>query len=355
VLRIAEYVEPSEERLARLLVQAGAAEAVSVLPIPTGSATSGTVAASTRSDPPWGAVPLALLRQRFHEHGLPLTVIEDSPPMEAIRTGGPGREEELPELVRLIESMGRIGIPVLCINFMAGSGWARTSTVLRGRGGALVSGYDHAVVSGLGDVPAAPLSHEQMWRNLGWLLERIVPVAERAGVRIALHPDDPPLPEVRGVARILSSLDDLERAVELGDSPNLGITFCQGNIAQMTDDVPAAIRRFAARNCIHYVHFRDVLGTPDRFVETFHDEGPTDMYACMRAYVECGVDAPMRSDHVPTLEGDGNDRPGYSTLGRLWAVGYMLGLREAATAEVGPPGDVAASTRPTSAARAPRS
>jgi mannonate dehydratase len=101
----------------------------------------------------------------------------------------------------------------------------------------------------------------------------------------------------------------------------------------MTDDVPAAIRRFAALDCIHFVHFRDVAGVPGQFVETFHDEGPTDMYACMRAYTDCGVDAPVRSDHVPTLEGDANDRPGYSTLGRLWAVGYMLGLREAAAVE----------------------
>jgi mannonate dehydratase len=334
MLRIAEYVEPSEERLARLLVQVGATEAVSILPVASGSTTSGTARAATRSDPAWGVVPLALLQQRLRDLGLLLAVIEDSPPMEAIRTGAPGREEELEALVTLIRSMGRLEIPVLCINFMAGTGWARTSTTLRGRGGALVSGYDHAVVAGLGNVPAAPLSRERMWDNLTWLLRRIAPVAEESGVRIALHPDDPPLPELRGVARVLSTLDDLERAVELGGSPNIGITFCQGNIALMTDDVPAAIRRFAALECIHFVHFRDVAGTPERFVETFHDEGPTDMYACMRAYAECGVDAPVRSDHVPTLEGDANDRPGYSTLGRLWAVGYMLGLQEAAVAEV---------------------
>jgi mannonate dehydratase len=334
VLRIAEFVEPFEERLARLLVQVGATEAVSVLPVATGSATSGTVRAVTRSDAPWEVVPLALLQQRFHDLGLPLSVIEDSPPMEAIRTGAPGREEELEALSTLIRSMGRLEIPVLCVNFMAGTGWARTSTTLRGRGGALVSGFDHAVVAGLPDVPAAPLSRERMWDNLAWLLRRIAPLAEESGVRVALHPDDPPLPELRGVARILSTLDDLERAVELGESPNVGLTFCQGNIALMTDDLPAAIGRFAALDCIHFVHFRDVAGTPDRFVETFHDQGPTDMYACMRAYTECGLDAPVRSDHVPTLDGDSNDRPGYSTLGRLSAVGYMLGLREAAAAEV---------------------
>jgi mannonate dehydratase len=332
MLRIAEFVEPDQERLARLLVQVGAEEAVSVLPWTSGSMTSGTQAATAKSDRPWDLVPLALLQRRFHDHGLPLTVIEDSPPMEAIRTGTEGRDEELASVVTLIENMGRLGIPVLCLNFMAGTGWARTSTSLPGRGGALVSGYDHNVIRDLGDVPAAPLSREAMWDNLAWFLERVGPIAEAVGVRIALHPDDPPIPVMRGVARVLSTLDDLERAVDLGNSPNVGITFCQGNIALMTADVPGAIRRFAPRSCIHFVHFRDVRGTPDRFVETFHDEGPTDMFACIQAYVDCGVEAPMRSDHVATLDGDSNARPGYSTLGRLWAVGYMQGLREAALA-----------------------
>ena len=349
MLRIAEYVEPNEERLARLLVQTGVTEAVSILPAPVGVATSDTARAATRSDRPWDVAPLALLQQRFADLGLTLTVIEDSPPLEAIRTGAHGRDGELEALTTLVRSMGRLGIPVLCVNFMAGSGWTRTSTTLRGRGGALVSGYDHAVVAPLPDVPAAPLPRERMWENLAWLLARIAPVAEESDVRIALHPDDPPLPELRGVGRVLATLDDLERAVELGGSPSVGITFCQGNIALMTDDVPAAIRRFAALGAIHFVHFRDVAGTPERFVETFHDEGPTDMYACMRAYAECGVEAPVRSDHVATLDGDANDRPGYSTLGRLWAVGYMLGLREAALAEV------AASSPPISSASSPRS
>lgn len=334
MIRLAEFVEPPQEELARLLVQVGAEGAVSTMPGSSGSATTGTDAAMARVDRPWDAVPLAILQRRFLDRALPLTVIEDAPPMEAIRTGSPGRDDELAALLRLVENMGRLGIPVLCINFMAGSGWARTSTEVRGRGGALVTAYDHAVVAAHGDLAIAPLSPERMWDNLTWLLERIAPVAEAAGVKIALHPDDPPLPVFRGVARILSTLDGLERAIDIAASPNVGITFCQGNISLMTDDLPAAIRRFAAREAIHFIHFRDVRGQPDNFVETFHDEGPTDMYACMRAYIESGVDAPMRCDHVATLAGDSNNRPGYSTSGRLWAVGYMLGLREAARAEL---------------------
>jgi mannonate dehydratase len=331
VVRIAEYVEPQQEHLARLLVQIGVTEVVSVLPRTGSLHTSGTAAATTKSDQPWDVLPLALLKQHFADLGLALTVIEDAPPMERIRNGRPGREEELGPVLALIESMGRLEIPVLCVNFMAGTGWARTSTALRGRGGALVSGFDHALVDRLeGAADLTRLSQEQVRDNLDWFVDAVKGPLETAGVRLALHPDDPPIPSLRGVGRALASVDDLERVVRHADSPNVGITFCQGNITLMTDDLPAAIRRFAELDCIHFVHFRDVRGTRDSFVEVFHDEGPTDMNACMRTYAECGVDAPIRSDHVATLDGDSNDRPGYSTLGRLWAVGYMQGLREAA-------------------------
>ena len=104
------------------------------------------------------------------------------------------------------------------------------------------------------------------------------------------------------------------------------MTLCQGNFALMTDDLPAAIRRFGAAGRIHFVHFRDVRGTPERFQETFIDDGPTDMAACIRAYVEAGVDAPLRTDHSPTLAGDTAVVPGYPVLGRLHAIGYVQGL-----------------------------
>jgi mannonate dehydratase len=108
-----------------------------------------------------------------------------------------------------------------------------------------------------------------------------------------------------------------------------GITLCQGNFTLMTGDLPGAIRHFGSQGQIHFVHFRDVRGTPERFVETFHDEGQTDMLACMRAYREIGFTGVLRPDHVPTMEGDVNDEPGYSGIGRLYAIGYIRGLRQA--------------------------
>jgi mannonate dehydratase len=254
--------------------------------------------------------------------------------LDRVRLGLDGREEEAGWFCDLLRAMGRLGIGVLCWNFMAGMGWTRTSVAVPARGGALVSEFDHAYtrdappLEAVGAVPA-----ERLWDNLAWFLERVVPVAEAAGVRMALHPDDPPLSPMRGVARIQTTLDELERAVDLVPSPAHGLTLCQGNVALMTDDVPGAIRRFGARGKIHFAHVRDVRGTPQRFVETFHDEGPTDMLACLRAYREVGADVPMRVDHVATLAGDVNDAPGYSTLGVLFAVGYLTGMREAAYAD----------------------
>jgi len=147
-------------------------------------------------------------------------------------------------------------------------------------------------------------------------------------VKLAMHPDDPPLSSLRGISRILSTVESFERLIELNPSPANAITLCQGNFALMTDDLPGVIERLGER--IAFVHFRDVRGTPERFVETFHDDGPTDMLACMRAYRRIGFSGTLRSDHVPLLYGDHAEVTGYSHLARLHAVGYIQGLREAA-------------------------
>ena len=101
----------------------------------------------------------------------------------------------------------------------------------------------------------------------------------------------------------------------------------------MTDDLPGVIRHFGEQKKIFFVHFRDVRGTPEKFQETFHDDGQTNMLECMRAYRDVGYEGVCRPDHVPTMEGDRNDRPGYSSIGRLFAIGYLKGLREAVYAE----------------------
>src|SRR5579864_6498706 len=283
------------------------------------------------SEHPWDYAPLALYRDQVAEAGLSLDVLEDNPPMDAIRLGQPGREEEVEAVCTLIRNMGALGIGVWCYHWMPILGWLRTSFSVNTRGGATVSGYDMGRLANWPLTAAGVVDAEALWSNLEWFLARVCPVAEEAGVTIAMHPDDPPVSPIRGIARIMSSVESFERLLELSTSSANALTFCQGNFTLMTDDVPSLIRAFGDH--IAFVHFRDVSGTAERFVETFHDDGHTDMFACMRAYRDINFGGVIRVDHTPTLEGDTTSVAGYSHQGRLHAIGYMAGLREAVYAE----------------------
>ncbi len=311
----------------RILRQIGVEDAVGVLP------RSLLVELDNRADLPWDYYPLAFYADAVEAEGLRLTVLEDGPPLDATRRGGPGREEEIEHVCRLIRNMGRLGIGVWCYNWMAGFSWVRTSFSTQGRGGALTSAFELAAADAAGTTRLGDIEEQVLWDNLAYFLARVLPVAEEAGVCLAMHPDDPPLAQLRGVSRIMSSVSAFERLLELVPSDANGLTLCQGNFTLMTDDVPAAIRLFGEQRKVFFVHFRDVNGTASSFVETFHDEGQTDMLACMRAYRDVGFHGVMRTDHVPNLEGDSAATAGYSTLGRLFAIGYMTGLREAVLAE----------------------
>jgi mannonate dehydratase len=226
--------------------------------------------------------------------------------------------------------MGAIGIPILCYNFMAQIGWFRTSTWTRTRGGALATSFDSELLKDAPPAAGERLTEQQLWANLTELVHEIVPVAEGAGVRLALHPDDPPISPLLGVPRILTSVQALERACEICPSDYHGLAFCQATIRLMDPDLPAIIRRFGRHKKIHFVHIRDVRGKAEKFVESFHDDGETDMLEAIECYQEISFDGPARPDHAPTMEGEANDEPGYKFLGRIFAVGYIKGLLECA-------------------------
>lgn len=284
-------------------------------------------------DRPWDYTPLKIFTDALAAEGLRAGAVEDNPPMEAVRYGGPGRDEEIDEICTLIRNLGRLNIPVWVYGWSPSIAWVRTSARAIGRGGARVGGYDHSQLDHAEGSVHGPIGADALWENLRYFLHRVLPVAQDAGVRIAMHPDDPPLPSVRGMARIMSSIEGYERLLEMSDSRSNAVTFCQGNFTLMTDDLPAVIRSFGGRDRIALVHFRDVRGTAENFVETFHDDGQTDMLACMRAYRGVGYRGLIRSDHVPLLEGDSQGVIGYSQAGQLFALGYMVGLREAALAD----------------------
>jgi mannonate dehydratase len=281
--------------------------------------------------PPWDFDHLFRVRQRFADAGFRLSVIESAPAciQEPIKLGAADRDVHIDHFCQLIENMGRLGIGVICHNWMAGLTWQRTSMGLPGRGGALVTAYHHAALASAPATRWGEVSEEQLWDNMRYFLNRVVPVAERAGVKLAVHPDDPPISPIRGIARILTTPDAMMRVIDMVPSPANGVTLCQGTVSSMGVDVPAAIKQLGSTGRVFFVHFRDVRGGPESFVETFQDEGQTDMAAAMQAYAEVGFDGYLRVDHVPSMAGEPNDNPGYQTMGRLFAIGYVRGLIDA--------------------------
>lgn len=279
---------------------------------------------------PWSRESIQRDVNTFAEHGFRVVAIEDTPPMDKIRLGLPGRDEQVDAVITQLKAMGDLEIPVLCYNWGALSGWARTTAEARGRAGSLVTAFSAAEAAKLPPlVEPGSVSDEQLWAGLEYFLAAVLPVAEQVGVRLALHPDDPPVTQVRNMPKIMRSPDAYRRLLSMSSSGSNAITFCQGNFALMGADLPSLIREFGGQDKIAFVHFRDVRGTPEAFVETFHDEGQTDLAACMRAYSEIGFSGPMRPDHVPSMAGETNERPGYGTLGRLFAIGYIRGLEQA--------------------------
>jgi len=286
-----------------------------------------------------GLEDLLEIKNKIEKHDLRLFGIEGFLPIEKIKTGSDSDGAELELMKQLIINMGKAGVPLLCYNFMAGTDWVRTRLDAPERGGAHVTAFRLADVEdavSLNDdrktISEEAINSEQLWENLERFLDEIIPVAEQAGVVLAMHPDDPPISEFRGKERIMNSPENFERLLSLNDHPSNAICFCLGSFAAMglkTEEIQQAIRRLGEK--IAYVHFRDVRGTPEDFAETFHDNGPTDMPAIIRTLREVDFDGPMRPDHVPQHEGEFELEPGYTMLGRLFAFGYIRGLLDGTT------------------------
>lgn len=276
---------------------------------------------------------LDVLRQRIEAVGLRMSIMEGRLPIHNIQLGTDDGTQ-LEQMKALVRKLGSVGVRILCYNFMPGTDWARTRVDAPERGRSKVTAFDlsdaaRAASDGVWSAPppGPAVTPEQLWENLEMLLTELVPVAEDAGVTLAMHPDDPPLPSLLGQPRIMHHVEAFERLVALVPSPRNAIGFCQGTFSEMGVNIPATIERLGEH--IAYVHFRDVRGTAESFTESWHDNGQTDMVAAMRAYRQIGFTGPMRPDHVPQMVGEDDGDPGYTMLGRLYAYGYIRALMQA--------------------------
>ena len=274
------------------------------------------------------------LQQRIRSFGMEIGVVEGYLPIDRIKLGTDDGTD-LRAMKALIRHLSDLDIRLVCYNFMAGTDWIPTSVDTLERAGSKVTAFRLADLD-KARIPGRPAfraelepgaKRPELWKNLQNFLEEIIPVAEDAGVVMAMHPDDPPLPQLLGNDRIMHDVSGFERLVEIVKSPSNKIAFCQGSFSEMGIDIPATIRRLGPH--IAYVHYRDVVGTADDFRESWQDNGQTDMAEAMRAYREVGFSGPMRPDHVPQMIGEDDGEPGYTMLGRLFAFGYIRGMMHA--------------------------
>jgi mannonate dehydratase len=295
----------------------------------------------------WTRAMLEPVKAEIEAAGLVFSVVESLNVHEDIKLGRPARDRHIERYARSLDVIGALGIPVVCYNFMPVFDWTRTDLEMVLDDGSTALAYHHTEQERIeralltGGLPGWAATHtpeelqalraayaevdeERLWDHLAYFLERVVPVAEAAGVRLAIHPDDPPWP-VFGLPRIVASAAAMERVAALVASPANGITLCTGSLgADPENDLPALVRRTGPR--IHFAHLRNVRVTaPRHFHEVAHPNGDVDLAEVVRALVEVGFDGPVRPDHGRMIW-DETGRPGYGLYDRALGAAYLLGL-----------------------------
>lgn len=259
----------------------------------------------------------------FMAYGIRPVLLEPMPNClhDHIKAGDSMRDESIDGVISMLPILEKLGIRTICFNWMAHIGWYRNRTFTE-RGGAQVSGFQLSEFIPTGE----PITQEALWQNYAYFLQAVLPHAEKHGIRLALHPDDPPM-SLGHVSRIMTSLDAIRKAVrEIAASEMLGVTMCQATFHIMGEDLTHVIPDLADK--IFFIHFRNTTGTLESYRETFHDNGDIPMAEIMKLYTRYGIDVPIRVDHVPTLLGEDTVHQGYDALGRLFAIGYLKGILE---------------------------
>lgn len=306
----------------------------------------------------WPYEKIAALKETIEAAGLELSVIESVPVHEDIKLGLPTRDRYIENYGKTLRNLARAGINVVCYNFMPVFDWTRSKLDYELEDGSTALIYEEEVVqrmnplSGELSLPGwdssyrkedlqrlfdhyAQVDEEKLWDNLAYFIRGIMPIADEVGVRMAIHPDDPPWP-IFGLPRIITDERALERFLALHDSPANGLCVCTGSLGANPDnDMPAIVRRFGAQGRINFMHLRNIRFTGERsFEESAHlsSAGSVDMAEVVRALRDVDFDGPFRPDHGRMIWGE-TGKPGYGLYDRALGAVYLNGMWEALTKE----------------------
>nr|WP_255666650.1 mannonate dehydratase [Halanaerobium polyolivorans] len=308
----------------------------------------------------WPLEKIMELKKEVNEAGLELEVIESVNIHEDIKLGLPTRDKYIDNYIITIKNLAEAGIKVICYNFMPVFDWLRSDLSRLLEDGSETMSYDEQKINNTDPVKLVEeyekensefslpgweaerlaelknimekykdIDEDDLFANLAYFLEKVIPVCEENEIKLAIHPDDPPWP-IYGLPRIMTGLDNMRRILDLVDSPYNGLTLCSGSLgSNPANSVSDLIREFGSR--IHFAHVRNLKFDGDgKFHETSHlsSDGSLDLYEIMKAYYEIGFKGYLRPDHGRMIWGE-KARPGYGLYDRALGATYINGLWEA--------------------------
>lgn len=310
----------------------------------------------------WPMERIKKLHEKVKMYDLSMEVIESVNIHEDIKLGKPDRDIYIDHYIETIKNLSKVGVKVICYNFMPVFDWTRTDLLYKLKDGSQVMRYDYRVIDQiespqkmvedikqtsnryclpgweperLSDLSVLfeaykTVNHEALFQNLVYFLKRVIPVCEKYDVKMAIHPDDPPW-DIFGLPRIVANKQMLDRIMKAVDSPYNGITLCSGSLGSNPDnDVPQMIRYFGSMGRIHFAHVRNLkIEEEGIFHETSHlsSDGSLDVYEIMKAYHDVGFDGYIRPDHGRMIWGE-KGRPGYGLYDRALGIAYLNGIWE---------------------------
>lgn len=302
----------------------------------------------------WPTEKIMALKKKIEDKGLTLAVIESVPVHEDIKMGLPTRDQYIANYQETLRNLAKAGVGVVCYNFMPVFDWTRSQLDYELPDGSNALIYKEETVQKMnpltGDLSLPgwdasytkedmkslletyhKISEEDLWENLRYFLSHVIKTADEVGIKMAIHPDDPPW-SIFGLPRIITNKENLERFINLVDSPNNGITLCIGSLGVNPDnDIPELIRYFGGKGRIHFGHLRNIRITGEKcFEEAAHksEYGSLDMYEIMKAFHDVSFEGPIRPDHGRMIWGE-TGRPGYGLYDRALGATYLNGLWEA--------------------------